>query len=570
MNDPNSNANSAPVGGAAAAAPAAGAASDTSTYDAAAAGMLNTGGPAAAAGAAEPTATLGPAPVTARPGAPAGPQPTPPPKPMGTFDRILQSLGGGPKKSYSVDPESGKLVVSTQPATRGELARHVIAGMLTGIAAGMQQTGPGAPGRAFGAAFGATSQYGSAEEAMKKAQAEKDFQNNQAAMLRKAQIDRYNFEELMALRQNTRQDQEAWDTHMKSQADLIKQLDDMGVERPPILVEGKDVNAGETPGNDPDLMRAYTQGQLKAPQGSHLTLMTTRNDDGQMIHHVFSVSNNILNQEVRIPDDIREFYKMPDSANTLTLRQVLNLTSAMQDHRNNDINAQLKQEQIAEVKANIGKTQAETGEVEERTKQMREAEIAAGSDPFGAPIGRTANGETMNRKELDAAQKTFNKAYIDPLNVLQKTTMEFQRINSNPNQTGAERVTALLNAVGISGDPLKGKGFRINNDIIQEHAGARNIWESGVQKLNTIAGTGGPITAKQISDYTAVAQGVVHDAYVTAAQEARRQGLPVDFLPRATTKNQGADPFVAKIYLDAAGGNIDAAHKAMVAAGYAN
>ncbi len=563
MDDPNSNANPNSGGGSAASAPAA--QPDASTYNAAAAGMINAGAGAAAA-AAEPTATLGEAPLATRP-TPAGPQPTPPPKPMGTFDKILQSLGGGPKTSYSVDPDTGKMVVSTSPATRGELARHVIAGMLTGMAAGLQQRGRGAPGAAS-AAFTAAQGYGSEQEAAKKAQAQQDFQNNQATVLRKAQIDRYNFEELMALRQNTRQDQEAWDTHMKSQMDLTKNLDEIGAQRLPVLVNGQDINAGETPENDRALMKAYTAGQIKAPANGHLLLTTTLTDDGKMVHHVFAVTNDMLNQPVAIPDDVRQFHNLPDSAKTAPLRQVLNLTATMQDRRNNDINQQLKQEQIEEAKANTGKAQAETGEIQQRTKLMREQELAAGADPFGVPIGKMATGTTMNRKEIDAAQKTFNKAYVDPLNVLEKTTMEFQRINANPNQTGAERVTALLNAVGISGDPLKGKGFRINNDIIKEHASARNIWETGIQKLNTIAGTGGPITAKQISDYTNVAQGVVHDAYVTAAQEARRQGLPVDFLPRATQKNQQADALTVSIYRDVSGGNKEAGIKALIAAGY--
>jgi len=104
--------------------------------------------------------------------------------------------------------------------------------------------------------------------------------------------------------------------------------------------------------------------------------------------------------------------------------------------------------------------------------------------------------------------------------------------------------------------------------VINEHATSRNIWEAGVQKLNTIFGSGGPITKQQITDYTNVAQGVVHDAYVTAAQEARRQGLPVNFLPKATQQNQPISPLVGKIYLDAAAGNKDAARKAASAAGW--
>ncbi len=214
--------------------------------------------------------------------------------------------------------------------------------------------------------------------------------------------------------------------------------------------------------------------------------------------------------------------------------------------------------------ANITRTRVETARAAEELKQMKE--LGSLTDPFGVQVGKTASGQVMNRKELDAAQKVFNKDYVESLNVLQKTSMEFNRINSNPNQSGAERVTALLAAVGISGDPLKGKGFRISSPVIDEHAQSRNIWQGAVQKLNTIAGSGGPITSSQINDYTHVALGVVHDAYVTAAQEARRQGLPVDFLPKG--QGQRIDPYTVKIYLDAAGGDRAAARNAAQAGGW--
>lgn len=222
--------------------------------------------------------------------------------------------------------------------------------------------------------------------------------------------------------------------------------------------------------------------------------------------------------------------------------------------------------ETAQKRANLAQTQATTAKTIEETKQLKGMEGLV--DPFGEPVGKTSTGQQLTKKEFDASGKTFAKDYIEPLNVLAKTTQEFQRIDQNPNQTGAEKVTALLNAVGISGDPLKGKGFRISNQIIEEHAQSRNIWESGVQKLNRIVGSGGPITSQQISDYRAVAEGVVHDAYVTAAQEARRQGLPVDFLPKATRPNQVVDKMTAKIYLDSAGGDQGKALKAIQAAGY--
>lgn len=521
-------------------------------------------------GQAQPNAVSMPGGVQAapRPQTPAAPQAQQPPVRTGIFDRILETLGGGPKKSYTVDPDTGKLEEHDSQDTRGNLFKHVLAGMLTGLAAGSQQHGPGAGIRGLGAGISASANLAEAQDEQKKIQAQKDAENQNAATLRRAQIQRYNFEELMQLRNEKRLDQESFDRHMQGQQQLIGGIRSAGGTLVPVVVNGKDINAGDTPGNDADLMKAYAGGQIKAGQGSHLVLTTDRQQDGTMIHHVWNVPDDALNTQMAVPDDIKKFFNIPDTASTMPLRQILNLTGNMNDRRNNDVERQLKEEQIKTQQSEQKKNAADTGKTQEETDQLKNS-VVGGADPFGVPVGRTPQGGVMNRKELDAAQKTFNKDYVEPLHVLQKTSLEFQRINSNPKQTGAEKVTALLNAVGISGDPLKGKGFRVNNDIIAEHAQARNIWESAVQKLNTIAGTGGPITSKQISDYTAVAQGVIHDAFVTAAQEARRQGLPVDFLPRAITKNQVPDAMTAKIYLDSAGGDLDAAHNAMVAAGYA-
>lgn len=232
-----------------------------------------------------------------------------------------------------------------------------------------------------------------------------------------------------------------------------------------------------------------------------------------------------------------------------------------------------KKATLASTQASTAKTIAETAKTKVETENLKG--IQGLTDGFGRPLGVTPDGQTVDIKEFKKRADTFSKEYVQPLNVLKKTTMEFQRIDANPNQTGAEKVTALLNAVGISGDPLKGKGFRISNDVIREHAHSRNIWEGAVQRLNTIFGSGGPITSQQISDYRAVAEGVVHDAYVTASQEAQRQGLSgTDFLPQASRPNQPldmnkpTDKLIAQIYLDAAGGDADKARAAARKAGF--
>jgi hypothetical protein len=115
--------------------------------------------------------------------------------------------------------------------------------------------------------------------------------------------------------------------------------------------------------------------------------------------------------------------------------------------------------------------------------------------------------------------------------------------------TGAESVVGLFNAIGISATPLAGKGFRINSNTIEEHVEARGIDQAAYQQLLSLK-NGDVITPKQLSDYSNIAEGVYHNAYVNAADEAHRQGLPVDFLPQGG--GRPVDPITARIYLDTA------------------
>lgn len=221
-------------------------------------------------------------------------------------------------------------------------------------------------------------------------------------------------------------------------------------------------------------------------------------------------------------------------------------------------------------KADIALKGAETQKTKVETAQIVQ-NMSYGDnliDPFGVKPGVTPSGQVLDKKEFNTRADKFTKDYVQPINKLAKTQAEFDRINNDPSQTGAEKVTALLAAVGISGDALKGQGFRISTDVINEHAEARNVWQSFVQKWNKVAGSGGPITSQQIADYTKIAEGVVHDSYVNAAQEARRQGLPVDFLPKAVSAGQKASDNTIQIYVDAAGGDTASAEKALRAAGW--
>jgi hypothetical protein len=182
------------------------------------------------------------------------------------------------------------------------------------------------------------------------------------------------------------------------------------------------------------------------------------------------------------------------------------------------------------------------------------------TDAFGTQL------PPMSHKDEVSAQKTFNKTYVDPLVKLEKTTQQMNTILGRKDMTGADKVVGLFDAIGISAEPMKGNGFRVNNAVIDEHSTARPLLEDIAQKANKIGGSGGPVTENQLKDYTRLIKEARHDAYLAAANEAQRQGLKRDFLPRGN--NRPIDPETARIFFDIAGNNPDAARNAAQAHGW--
>lgn len=494
------------------------------------------------------------------------------------YHAVLNTLGGTNDVSYSRDA-NGKLVQTQTPKTPGQQWKTIIAGAMTGLAAGAtaKKTNPGAPAlTGAGAGFNAVREQNIETDTRKRGQANEDFEAQQKTTLGKAQVAMMTQQTTASAWKLSReqvdakfQDSERENAFMKA-ISLDSGNRDLGVARSvdDLMQMHKEM---------PDLLQQQAHGNIYGIP--HISA------EGKIDGMRYALVNPDW-KEKRIGEDQTLYRLTPPQkagdppvvdrqtvkAGTMTNGEFFNAQQAtnaqfIQYYENQNAQTQEnKRLAIREAGENTRAAAKEKGEMDRAKLQYGDGSLTV--DAFGNKVGITPEGSRLPLKEFNGRADKFSKEYVQPLNVLQKTTMEFDRINSNPKQTGAEKVTALLNAVGISGDPLKGKGFRITNDIIKEHAGARNIWESGVQKLNTIAGTGGPITSKQIADYTAVAQGVVHDAYVTAAQEAKRQGLPVNFLPKATGQNQKASDLILKIYVDSAGGDLDAAEKALRAGGW--
>lgn len=180
---------------------------------------------------------------------------------------------------------------------------------------------------------------------------------------------------------------------------------------------------------------------------------------------------------------------------------------------------------------------------------LETSQIKKEIDQQGQP---DATGFTTNlpQKEYDKRFDSFarSKQYTT-LQTLQGSYDQFQdtvnHISQTGNMTGAESVVGLFNAIGISATPLTGKGFRINDNTVREHENARGLGQAAYQKLLSLK-AGDVITPQQLKDYSNIAADVYTHAYVNAADEAHRQGLPADFLPKGGGKP--ADQVTANIF----------------------
>src|SRR5215472_2797476 len=185
---------------------------------------------------------------------------------------------------------------------------------------------------------------------------------------------------------------------------------------------------------------------------------------------------------------------------------------------------------LQSTRAQTGRAQVETAKAAEELSQLKRQAASIGApDPTGFSSSLPV-AEYNKRYDAFAKSKGFQQ-----LQTLQGSYSQFQSVlsdlDANKPMTGAASVVALFNAIGISAEPLAGKGFRINSSTIQEHVGARGLDQAAYQKLLSLK-NGDIITPQQVKDYASIAADVYKNAYVQTANEAHRQGLPADFLPQ--------------------------------------
>jgi hypothetical protein len=177
-----------------------------------------------------------------------------------------------------------------------------------------------------------------------------------------------------------------------------------------------------------------------------------------------------------------------------------------------------------------------------RQADVKVAGIVAKQNAAAAGAGDKAQGKVVAqfKKNLDSLNQT-EQSYNQFADVLKD-------IDAGKDITGAQSVTSLFNAIGLSATPLKGMGFRINASTVQEHANARSLGEGLYQKLLSLK-SGDIITPQQIKDYASIATQARANAYISNYNEAANAGAtdPSFVLPRGNGAH--IDPNTASIFL---------------------
>lgn len=284
----------------------------------------------------------------------------------------------------------------------------------------------------------------------------------------------------------------------------------------------------------------------------------------------YIVPGNVWEQPITKPVTITTGYEIDKNGKaipkTTTAQEGTTVGTLLAIAKGAQMDLANKQKQIMD-QASIQKEQAQTREAnasaaknEEETRQLKTFDTGNLHDAFGEKVGAPG----MDKKEFVKRVDTYNKDYTKDLNQLDKAYNQLDGIIKNAEATGklpgADAVVGIFDAIGLSSEPLKGRGFRINGQVIGEHVeGTRNAWQGLGLKLARLTpkGTGQIVTLQQLKDYERIMQEARHDAYVGAGNVARNQGIGVQSIPRGN--NSPIDPNTMDIFLTLSGGDANKA-----------
>jgi hypothetical protein len=304
-------------------------------------------------------------------------------------------------------------------------------------------------------------------------------------------------------------------------------------------------------GNKLTLVQAQSQGLIRG----------VRTQDGWMYAYV---PRSYSDQEVDNPTLLKYDPQNPKADKSTGLVNVATqtkMTRGMVDNINDSerqkaLNARKEQAGIAHEEAGTRAENARTSLEQEQLKQLKDFDTGNLKDPFGNKVGAPG----MDKKEYVKRVDTYQKDYNKDLGQLDKAYDQLTDIINNAERTGklpgADAVVGIFDAIGLSSEPLKGRGFRINSQVVGEHVeGTRNAWTDLGLKLSRLTpdGTGQIVSLQQLKDYQRVMDSARHDAYIGAGNAALTQGIGVQSVPRG--HNTPLDSNTMDIFLTMANGD---------------
>ena len=142
-------------------------------------------------------------------------------------------------------------------------------------------------------------------------------------------------------------------------------------------------------------------------------------------------------------------------------------------------------------------------------------------------------------------QKDFNKNYVNPAQSVEKSYQmmnnaynEYEQAKANGEDlpTGAQSMVALSTHLSTTFGNVK--GARITKDMIQEHLGARSISDSALVAVQRLT-NGDVLSPDQWEAFHNLISSSRDITWSQASTEAKRENLPIDFLPKDLQSKYG-------------------------------
>lgn len=499
------------------------------------------------------------------------------------FHAVLDTLSG-PQTEPQIDSK-GQITEAPVKRGAGDWARRILAGAFTGLASGAEvdpRTHRGGAALAgLGAGFAGETADLRAQDLQKRQQLQENFKNQQDASqlssendLRKANTAYLTMQAgnlgMQMKRFQIEADGAAVDTFNKFETALgaDPQNQDLGVF--------PDLNAVMAYEKEhPELSKQIAGGH----ESGQVVAMPNMERDKDGVYHYNGVRAAVIRPEA-LNDTVEHYFGGADKIPGLTYltpgkmqadgtmsdpvenTMQVSPTTHVGDFLNllqkssNDLalyNPALKHAQIEEAKARTKESNAAAGK-DDATAEFTRSQLENGVDELGQPLQPFTGG----LKARVAAQKVFSKDYVEELRKFNQAYDQMSNILGRAKagtNTGADAITGLMTAIGVSVEPLKGKGIRINKDLIGEHAQAGGILQNMAAKLSQVSpgGIGAIVTTPQLQAYANIMDDARRSLYAQAGEEARGK-FPLDFLPRGN--GRPLDVNTMHLFADAYGGDL--------------